>query len=398
MLASLRHPSFRLLWTGTLLWSISRWMEIVVLGWLVLTITGSPFMVGLVTAARSFPFLLFGALGGVVADRTRSRKRLLVCAQSVIVGLTLITAFLITTGMVQVWQLMAVAFLSGTAFSFDQPARQTLVYDLVREDLINALALNSSAWNIARMLGPAVAGVSLGWAGAGGCYLAMAVLQMVGVVSMLGISASPRAPGGQGESVWHNLKEGLRYALTNPVPRSLLLLEVASDIAAAPYMFVLMPVFARDVLQVGASGLGFMTASAGIGALAGAALVAQMGHRMRKGLVMLVGALVYGFFLVLFSLSTWYPLSLVLLALTGAFQAVQINLEAILLQTAVPEAMRGRMIGTYVLTWGVMPIGNLQAGTVAALVGAPVAAGAGGLVLIVFVLILARLAIPLRRV
>ena len=397
MFASLRHPSFRLLWTSTLLWSTSRWMEIVVLGWLVLELTGSPFLVGLVTAMRGVPFLFFGALGGVVADRVPSRTRLLAYAQSGIVALTLLLAALVSTGLLQVWHLMVLAFLSGTAMAFDQPARQTLVYDLVREDLVNALAMNSTAWNVARMLGPAVAGVLLGWVGAGGCFAAMAVLQFVGVGSILLVGAPARVNTSRVDSVWQNLKEGLSYALHSPVPRTLLLVEAVTDIAALPYIFVLMPVFARDVLSVGATGLGFMTASAGIGALAGALTVAFIGDRLRKGLVTIISVLLFGLFLFLFSITSWYPLALVLLALTGTFNTIQMNLEAVLLQTTVPEEMRGRMIGAYVLTWGVMPVGNLQAGTVAALAGAPVAGAAGGIVLVLFALVLARFAGPLRR-
>lgn len=398
MFRSLRHPAFRLLWTSTLLWSLSRWMETVVLGWLVLDITGSPFMVGVITAARSFPFLLFGALGGVVADRVPSRPRLLVYAQSGIVLVTIVVVFLVTSGLVQVWHLVAAAFLSGTAMAFDQPTRQSLVYDLVREDLVNALAMNSSAWNVARMLGPAVGGVLLAGAGPGACFIAMAVAQLIGVLCIQRVGAPPRARPVQTGSVWQNLKEGLGYAWRNPVPRTLLLVEAVTDAAALPYVFVLMPVFARDVLAVGASGLGFMTASVGIGALAGALSIALIGDRIRKGLVLMIAVLLFGIFLFLFSQSTWYPLSLALLALTGVFNSIQINLEAILLQTTVPEDMRGRMMGAYVVTWGVMPIGNLQAGAVAAWAGAPLAAAVGGLVLFLFALVLARMAVSLRRV
>lgn len=398
MFAALRHRAFRFLWLGTFLWSIARWMEIVVLGWLVLDMTGSPFYVGLVTAMRSFPFLFFGVIGGVAADRVSSRPRLLVTAQSFIVALSILVALLIGTGVVQVWHLMLTAFLSGTAMAFDQPARQSLVYDLVGgDDLVNALALNSTAWNLSRMLGPAAGGVLLAWAGPAAGYAVMSVSYLVGIGATLfiGKPANPRPP--QVGSIWENLKEGLRYALTSPVTRYLLLLEAVTDVVALPYIFVLMPVFAKDVLQVGATGLGFMTASAGLGALAGALGIALLGNRLRKGRALIMTAFFYGCSLLFFSMSTWYPLSLVLITLTGMFTAIQVNLESILLQTMVPEEMRGRMMGVYVFTWGLMPIGNLQAGAVASLAGAPVAGIAGGLVLAVFAIFLVRAAPFLRR-
>lgn len=373
-------------------------MEIVVLGWLVLEMTGSPFMVGAVTAMRSFPFLLLGVLGGVVADRVPSRSRLLAFSQSGVVALTVAATLLLSTGVLQVWHLAVLAFLSGTAMAFDAPARQTLVFDLVKGDLLNALAMNSAGFNVARMVGPAVAGVLLASLGAAACFIAMAGIQLVGVATTIRMDSLSRRQPSRGESVWANLKEGLGYALRNPVTRGILMLEAVTDMVALPYVFVLVPVFARDVLAVGAAGLGFMLGSVGLGALGGAMLLALIGNRLRQGLAMVVSAFLFGASLVMFSLSTWYPLSLVLLALTGTFNTIQANLENILLQTTVPEEMRGRMIGAHVFTWGFMPVGNLQAGALASVAGAPLAGVAGGLVLALFVLVLARLAAPLRRV
>ncbi|MDP2728497.1 MAG: MFS transporter [Dehalococcoidia bacterium] len=397
MFVSLHYRPFRYLWTGTLLWAISRWMETIVIGWLVLDMTGSPFMVGVVTAARGFPFLFFGALGGVVADRVPSRPQLLVAAQLAASMLTLLLAFLTITGMIQVWHLIIITFLVGTAMAFDQPTRQTLVYDLVGDNLVNALALNSSAFNLARILGPAAGGLLLGWVGPAGCFIFMAICSFVGMGSILLMGDTPRVRSAQVGSVWQNLKDGLGYVLSNPVTRTLLLLEAITDFAALPYIFVLMPVFARDVLAVGATGLGLMTASVGVGALSGALWLALMGNRLPKGPTLIASALFYGLFLLLFSLSPWYPLSLVLLALTGAATSIQVTLEATLLQVMVAEEMRGRVMGAYVLTWGFMPIGNLQAGAVATLAGAPFAAAAGGLVLAVFAVGMAWTARSLRR-
>lgn len=396
ILTSLRNRDFRLVWFANLTWSTSRWMEMVVLGWLVLELTNSPFLLGLVMAGRGLAMVLFAAIGGVAADRF-NRRLLLIAAQSGAVALALTMTLLTGTGLVQVWQVFIVTFLGGTMMSFSAPTRQAFIYDLVgAENLTNALAINSAAVNTTRIFGPSLGGVLIGLVGVSGSYSLMTLTYLAGVACLIAVQRRERISKASEDSVWNNLREGFSYIFRYRVVLALLGIEVMMDIFAMPYL-TLMPVFARDVLGVGAEGLGFLLGASGTGSLLGALGVASVGNVRRKALALLLTGAITGLVLILFAYSPYYPLSLALLLGVGLVSAVYNNMMATLLQLTVPDQMRGRVMGVYVLTWGMMPIGSVQAGAVANLMGAPFALGLGGAITALFILGLAWQMPSLRR-
>lgn len=368
MLRALRHRNYRLFFTGQLVSLTGTWMQSVAQGWLVLRLTDSPLMLGLVAACNSLPVLLFSLPAGAIIDRV-SKHTLLLVAQLVAMTLALILALLTLTGMVQVWHVLLLATLLGLVNAFDATARQSFTVEMVgHDDLLNAIALNSSIFNGARTVGPAVAGLVVATIGEGPAFLLNGLSFLAVIAGLLMMRLPPfRAPSGARRS--GQLREGLRYIATEPTVRALL--SLAAVISLFGFVYIpLLPVFARDVLGAGASGLGWLSASSGIGALTAALLLAQFGDRIPRGRMLTVGLLLYPVFMVGFTQMRSLPLAMLLLALAGWAGVTTMALTNTLIQSVVPDELRGRVMSVFtLLLMGLSPLGGMAAGAVAEAVG-----------------------------
>jgi MFS family permease len=397
--AALRHRNFRLFFGGQLLSLVGTWMQSVAQGWLVLQLSNSALMLGFVGAASSLPILALSFLGGTLADR-HDKRRLLIITQTAAMLLAFGLWALVAAGLARTWHVVAMAFGLGTVMALDVPARQAFVVEMVgKEDLVNAIALNSSVFNAARMIGPALAGILIAEAGTANCFLinGLSFLAVIAALAMM----NPTLLNGRGHTRHVGLRDGaaeMRRFLAGNRPQLLVLaLTAVLSICILPYA-VLMPIMARDVLGVGARGLGFLMSATGVGALAGALTVATFGGRGSRTGWLFGPSLLAAAAMLAFSLSRRYPLSLALLFFVGFGIVCQATTSNGFLQLSVPDALRGRMMALFgIFFLGMMPLGNLVAGFVAHLSGAPLALGLGAVVSGVVSLAMLALSPHMRR-
>lgn len=358
---------------------MGRWMEWVAISWLVLEMGGSPFILGAAYACRTMPAVFFGGLGGVLADKIGRRKPILI-AQATMVSVQWLTASLVVFGVVQIWWILVATLLGGTALAFDQPARHSLIYDLVgKKDLLNAVALNRIAQRTGSIAGAPLAGALITFAGTGVCLYVIGAMFFLGVMSLLMLRLAPASVKAKGTSLWRDFVAAWEFVRSQPQILGVLAVEIAFDVFATYHM--LMPLFARDILKIGPTGLGFLFAAEGAGEMAGALFLASSSQVRRRGWLLLGGFLGLGGLLLLFSLSSRFYLSLLILVVVGLMHTVVMIMVQTLLLSSVPDELRGRVMGIYVLTWGAVPVGSLQAGALAGLFGAPFALGIGGAVI-----------------
>ena len=366
-------------------------------GWLILTLTNSPFYVGLTSALSSLGVLLFSLYAGVIADRT-DKRRFIVFMQVAFMLEAFAVAILVWTGVIQVWHVLTLATLLGIASAFDIPMRQSFVYDMVgKDDLMNAIALNSSLFNGARVIGPAIAGLLIGAVGIAACYFLNGLSYIAVIVGLL-MMTLPRPQRLESTvSVWAGFREVLVYLRNDARLRVLMILTAILSIFGFPYL-TMMPVFARDVLHRGAGGYGALTSSVGIGAVLGALAVAIYSARIRaRGRLMLMGGTAFGILLILFAGSRSLALSMVLLGLAGCAMIVNNSITNTLLQMAAPDHLRGRIMGFYSFVFvGMAPFGAFLFGIVAKHTGVPTTIAAGGAIVTVAVTI-AGLTMPTIR-
>ena len=367
---SFEHRDYRLFFTGQFISLVGTWMQQVAQSWLVYRLTGSSLSLGLVGFAGQFPVFALSIFGGVMADRLH-RRSVLVGTQAAALIQAAILAWLTLSGQVQVWHVMVLAVLLGVVNAVDMPTRQSFVVDLVgKKDLHNAIALNSSMFNAARILGPSVAGVLLAAVGEGWCF-ALNSLSYLAVIACLLRMGTPRRPAPErNASVLEHLREGFSYAWnTREVRTILLLLGVASVIGMA--YVVLMPVFAEEILHSGPRGLGLLMAATGCGSLAGALLLAMRREGHGIGRFTYFGILGMGAGLVLFALSSAFWLSALLLAPVGFSMIVGMASANTLLQLRCPDHLRGRVMALFsMMLMGMAPFGALLAGVLAHGLGA----------------------------
>jgi len=397
-LGALSYRNFRFFFFGQGISLIGTWMQSVALGWLVLEITNSPFAVGLNQALRSFGVLLFTLYAGVIVDRV-DKRRLIVWTQALQMLEALALAALVWTKTVTVWQVMALAVMFGIVNAFDIPARQAFIAELVaRDDLMNAIALNSSMFNAARIVGPAVAGVLIGAAGVGLCFFLNGVSYIAVIAGLLAIRlAPPTTRGPVPTSAWEGLREALTFVLRDARLAALVTLVALFSVFGFPFI-VLMPVTARDVLHVNAGGYGLLMTAVGVGAMLGALGLALAGRRVRKGLVLLASGAAFGILLVLFAAARSFSLAFALLALTGCAMIITTALANTLLQTLVPDELRGRVMAFYAFVFvGMAPLGAFQAGLVAEHTSAPFSTAMGGAACLVAAAVAAWRVPTLRR-
>jgi MFS family permease len=371
--AAFRHRDFRIFYSGQILSLVGTWMQSTAQGWLVLELTDSELLLGLVTAAGSLPILLFTLYAGVVADR-RDKRDIILTAQCCALVLALALAVLTSTGTITIAWILGLVFLLGIANAFEIPTRQSFFVELVgKEDLTNAIALNSSAFNLTRVVGPALAGMLIGSLGIAACFYANAVSYLAVITGLLCMSRRPARPSPAVVSLRENLGEGLRFIWGQRLTSALVGLVAIASIFGFPYA-MLLPVFARDVLHVGAQGLGWLLSATGAGALAGGITVAVIAGRVRRGPLLLTSAACFAVLIGAFSFSRSLPLSLLLLAGAG-FSVIPFTATVnALLQSLAPDELRGRVMSVYVFMFlGMTPVGSLQAGAMARWLGAPAA-------------------------
>ena len=377
---SLAHRNFRLFLAGQGTSLIGTWMQNVAMGWLVLELTNSPFYVGLVAALGSLGVLVFTLYAGVVADRS-DKRRIVVLTQTLSMLQAFALAILYWTHTIAVWNVMALASLLGVVNAFDIPTRQSFIVEMVgREDLVSAIALNSSMFNAARVVGPAVAGTLIGLLNVGACFFLNGVSYLAVIWSLLAMRLpSPVAPPGQA-SAWAGFREIVAFIRGDRRVSTLVTLTALLSVFGFPFLS-LMPVFARDVLHVGAGGYGALMASVGVGAMLGALAIAAFSRGIPKGPMLLTGGTAFGLLVAAFTLSRWFAVSVALLAVAGCAMIVNNALTNTLLQTLVPDQLRGRVMGFYSFVFvGLAPLGAFQAGVFAERFGAPLAVGAGAVI------------------
>ncbi len=382
---SLRHRNYRLLWFGTLFSSSGQWIQQVTLGWIAYDMTGSGAVLGAVNGLRSLPLLVLGPFGGVAADRF-DRKRLIITTQLFLVVTTVIFGTLIISGRLEVWHIFFYSALTGVGWAFNMPVQQSIVPNVVpREDMMNAMALNSAGFNITRIVGPALAGIMIAEIGPGENFYVQAAAYL-GVALMAMQLRLPNIPRAAPGSVAGSLKDGARYVMTQPTLRLLMTMALVPVVIALPYQ-ALLPIIAKDTLGMGAGGFGVLMAAPGIGAVAATLVLASTANIRRKGLLLLVAVFCLGLSLILVALSRSFPLTVGLLVLMGATQMAYMTTNQTVIQLSIPDEYRGRVMGIYMLNMGLLPLGSLFAGVLADLTSAPIALATMGAAVAVLALL-----------
>jgi MFS family permease len=366
--SSLQHPNFRLWFGGQIVSLIGTWMQATAQGYLVYELTASPMMLGIVGFANGIPVWLFSLFAGTVADHISRRKMLLITQGSMMV-LAFILAALTFSGAVRAWHIILLALLLGTANAFDAPGRQSFVGDLVpKQELTNAIALNSSVFNLGTIIGPAAAGLVYAWLGPGWCFTinGLSFIAVLLALALMKIAAKPPLRPAQ-RSLVHTLTEGVRYSFKDANIRVLLVMLTASAVFGFG-LLALMPAWATGVLGGDVRTNGLLLSARGLGSLSAALMIAYLGARIIRGRLWSIGSLVMPVSLLLFALFRLLPVSLLMLVLMGWSLMTVVNLTNALIQTHVPDELRGRVMSVYILLFqGGFPIGSLVAGWLAGL-------------------------------
>ena len=377
VMRALQHRNFQLFFSGQLISLIGTWMQSIAESWLVYRLTGSALLLGAVGFASQIPVFLVAPIGGIVADR-KNRHRVVIATQAAAMILASILALLTLTGWIRVWHVFVLAALLGVVNAFDIPGRQSFLVDMVgKEDLMNAIALNSSMFNGARVVGPAIAGILVAKIGEGWCFAANAISYIAVISGLLLMRVNRPAPLAATASPLAHIAEGFRFVRHTPPIRALLILLGVVSLVAMPYT-VLMPLFADQVLHGGARGLGILMGATGVGALLGAlTLAARSGV---KGLGKWVALSCGGFAisLMLFAASRRFWLSAAILLPVGFCMMLQMASSNTLIQAMVPDRLRGRVMAVYSMMFmGMAPFGALLGGALADHLGAPLTVGIG---------------------
>jgi MFS family permease len=375
---ALRHRNFRLFFAGQLISLIGTWMQSVAQSWLVYSLTGSTVLLGLVGFASQIPVFLLAPIGGVVAD-AMNRHRVLLMTQMSAMVLAAILAALTILGSIQIWQIFVLASLLGIVNAFDIPARQAFIVEMVgKEDLVNAIALNSSMVNGARLVGPAVAGVLVSMIGEGWCFAINAASYVAVLIGLVRMDVPRRTLQTRAGSALRSVSEGFEFVVATPPVRSLMLLLGLVSLMGMPYS-TLMPVFADRILRAGPGGLGVLMGMSGAGALTGALALASKQSLRGLGRWVAWSSAAFGASLILFSASRTFWLSAVLLVPVGCSMMVQMASSNTLIQSMVPDHLRGRVMSIYSMMFmGMAPFGALLAGAIAYRLGAPLTVALGG--------------------
>lgn len=378
MLRALRYRNFQLFFGGQLISLIGTWMDNIAEAWLVYRMTHSSLLLGAVAFAGQIPVFLLAPIGGMAADRW-NRRYIVIATQATSMVLAMILALLTLSGRVRVWEVMMLASLMGVVNAFDIPTRQAFLVEMVgREDLMNAIALNSSMFNGARIIGPAIAGILVATVGEGWCFFANSVsyIAVIAGLLMMHIARTPsdlmQAPP------LERIAEGFRFVRDTAPIRALLMLLGLVSLVAMPYS-VLMPIFAARILHGNARTLGVLMGATGVGALAGALTLATRKGVRGLGRWVALACSGFGVSLILFSFSRWYLISVLLLVPVGFMMMVQMASSNTLIQAMVPDRLRGRTMAVYSMMFmGMAPLGALLSGALAEHIGAEWTVALGG--------------------
>ena len=371
-LRALKHKNYRLFFAGQGISLIGTWMQQIALGWLVYRMTDSAFLLGLVGFSSQIPTFLLASFAGVLADRVNKHKIIITTQILAMVQAFILTA-LTLTGTIQIWHIISLSLFSGFINAFDMPTRQSFVIDMVEDknDLPNAIALNSSMFNSARLLGPTIAGFVISSLGEGLCFLINAISYITVIIALFFMKIEPKVHNKRKEKIFEGLKDGIKYAYDFKPIRALLLLIGLVSLTGMPYT-VLMPVFSRDILKGDASTLGFLLGAVGIGALIGALYLASRKTVLGLGRWIAMAAGIFSLGLICFSFSRNLYLSIGLMLFTGFGMMLQMASTNTLLQTLVDDDKRGRVMSLYVMAFmGTAPFGSILAGSLAGAIGAP---------------------------
>lgn len=368
----MRHRNYRLFFGGQVISLIGTWMQQIAVTWLVYRLTNSAFLLGVVGFSSQMPAFVLSPFAGVLADRM-NRHRIVIATQVFSMLQASVLAVLTLTGNIAVWHIVVLSMILGLINAVDIPARQSFLLDMIasKEDLGNAIALNSSMFNGARLVGPSIAGLLIGAVGEGMCFLINAVSFVAVIIALLAMNITRRERKPHSMSVLEGFKEGIKYAFGFPPIKYILLLLALVSIMGMPYA-VLMPIIAKDILHGGAHTLGFLMGSIGVGALTGALYLAS--RKSVRGLArwIAIAAAIFGIGLAAFSLSRVLWLSMTLLLITGFGMMVQMASSNTILQTIVDDDKRGRVMSLYTMAFmGMAPFGSLLAGSLAGTIGAP---------------------------
>lgn len=393
MFRALSHRNYRVFWLGAFLSNTGTWMQAVAQGWLVLQLTNSALWLGIDAFVATAPGFFLTLAGGVFADLV-DRRRLLLYTQVVAGVAAIALATLVWTNQITVWMVLAFSFVTGCCMALAGPSYQAMTFDLVgREDLANAVALNSSQFQLSRVVGPVFAALGFKFFSLAGCFFlnGLSFVAVVVALRMVHFKDATKFVHSVKDrrALWRDLIDGFRYVRNRPRVFSLLSISAINSLFGAAYI-TLIPIFARDIFHLGASGLAWMMGVAGAGAFAGALVLAYLGDFKRKGWSVLGGALGFGVFLIAFAQATHLVWSLIFLFGVGFTIVTSVAVTNTLLQQLVTDAMRGRVMSMFILSFiGTMPIGNLLAGAVSQRYGAPFALAGGGVCIIIYVTVVA---------
>jgi MFS family permease len=377
---SLQHRNYRLFFSGQSVSLIGTWMQRIAMPWLVYHLTGSAFLLGLVSFAGQIPTFLLAPVAGVVIDKY-SKYRVLLITQILSLIQALILAVLALTGVIQIWQIVLLSIALGCINAFDTPSRHSFVIEMVekKEDLGNAIALNSMMFNGARLIGPSVAGLMLATVGEGICFLINAISYVFVVVSLLIMHIQKKEENRKSGNLLNEMKEGFNYTFGFPPIKHLLILLAVVSLMGSSYQ-VLMPVFAKEVLHGGSSTFGFLMGAAGLGALIGAIFLASRETLIKLGRIIPAASALFGAGLVILSFSRSFSVSLLLMIIIGTGMMLHTASSNTILQTITDDDKRGRVMGFYTLAiMGTAPFGSLIAGSLAKIIGTPYTILIGGI-------------------
>jgi len=373
-LSILHNRNFLWLWAAGGMSNASRWMETGVLGWLILDLTDSAWYVALVGVSRSAPLLAFGLFAGLIADRT-NRWVVMLCTQAINALMTGILLVLLLFGAIQPWHVLLVAFILGCDTILDMPSRRSLIYDLVGpQRVVSAMSLETINNTVGKFLGPLIGGLMLEMTGFAGVYLLLMVIYLLALGLILQVRLNVPGPAGSAQPIWQSLASGIQYALRNRVVLGVLCITVIMNALAFSYVQIL-PVMARDHLGIGPGLMGLLASADGMGTLIGALLLAALGNRPQHGRIFALGALLELVCLLAFAASPWYTLSFALLLGVGLGNAGFSTMQSTIILLSAAPGMRGRAVGILGLCIGSTPLGLLELGALAAMVGVPAAIG-----------------------
>jgi MFS family permease len=395
---SLRHRNYRLFFYGQSISLIGTWIQRIALPWLVYRMTGSAFLLGLVGFACQIPTFLLAPFAGVLIDRW-NRRTILIVTQFLAMIQSLLLAFLFFDRSLGIWHIVFLNVFLGCINAFDMPARQSFVVDMVekKEDMGNAIALNSSMFNGARLIGPSIAGIFISLMGEGVCFLLNGLSYIFVIAFLFAMRMSPQKTQSQNKDVLHELREGFNYTFGFKPIRYIILLLALVSLMGMPYT-VLMPIFAKNILHGGSHTFGFLMGATGIGALIGAIYMASKKNIVRLGSNLPLFTAVFGAGLIAFALSRSFMLSLVILLATGFGMLIQMTSSNTILQTITDDDKRGRVMSFYTMAFmGTAPFGSLLAGALADTIGAPNTLIIGGVMVIIGAAVFSRKLPELRK-